>query len=93
MHETIDSVEGLNLRLRTRDGRILLFVVQSDRPIPEEFVCEDLVNVVNYPVHPTIEAMELEDGRYYGGYYDITHVKTGSVLRSIYKHGGGSNKI
>jgi hypothetical protein len=82
MYERIETVNSTALQLRTRDGRLLLFLLDSNETIPTFFSNGDLVDVVSFPNHPTIAAMELENGGYFGGLYTITHVRSGVVLRT-----------
>jgi hypothetical protein len=73
----IDWVGTVAISVRTSTGTQLAFSLEENQLIPPEFKEGDEVEISNHPDHPAHLAMGMENG----GYYEITHVPTGTVLR------------
>ena len=69
------------LGVLTERDRSLAFSLDEGQTVPEEFTIEDEVTIVNHPDHPSVAAIGMESG----GYYEITHVKSGKVLRTMHR--------
>lgn len=77
----IDWIGTVALGVQTRDGRPMAFSLEEGQTIPAEFTVGDEVTIVNHPDHPAVQAMGMKSG----GYYEITHVKSGKVLRTFHR--------
>jgi hypothetical protein len=55
--------------------------LEEDQQVPSEFKVGDLVTISNHPDHPATIAMGMESG----GHYEITHIPTGTVLRTWHR--------
>jgi hypothetical protein len=70
------------LGIEAEDGRSLALSLGEDQQIPPEFKEGDLIDISVHPDHPSVAAMGLESG----GYYEITHIPTGIVLRTWHRN-------
>jgi hypothetical protein len=77
----IDWIGTVALGVLTDGGRSLSFSLEDGQSIPPEFRAGDDVEISNHPEHPAVLAMGLENG----GYYEITHLKSGAVLRTWHR--------
>jgi hypothetical protein len=67
--------------LETTGGRPLGFSLEEDQQVPVEFKEGDSVEVTNHPDDPANLAMGFQNE----GYYEIRHVKTGTILRTWHR--------
>lgn len=81
MSYKIDWIGAVALGVETGAGRPLAFSLEEGQQVPPEFKEGDEVTICNYPEHPAVLAMGMENG----GYYEITHVKSGTVLRTWHR--------
>ncbi|MGI8772417.1 MAG: hypothetical protein ACR2JE_13385 [Acidobacteriaceae bacterium] len=77
----IDWVGTVAIGLETPGGRTLAFSLEEDQQVPVEFKEGDYVRVTNHPEDSALLAMGFENG----GYYEITHIRTGKVLRTWHR--------
>jgi len=70
----------LRIGIEELGGRILAFTLPTDGSVPEEFKVGDEVDVAISMAHPAQIAMGHNTG-----YYDITHLASGKVLRTFHK--------
>jgi hypothetical protein len=80
MSYKIDWIGTVALGVQTPEGHPLAFSLEEDQSVPPEFSEGDEVQITNHPDHPANIAMGLSDG-----YYEITHLKTGAVLRTLHR--------
>ena len=62
------------------EGRILSFTLPAEGSVPEEFKVGDEVEVAITPAHPAQIAFGHNTG-----YYEITHIASGKVLKTFHK--------
>ena len=77
----IDWVGTVAIGLETPGGKPITLSLEEDQHVPPEFKVGDAVEVSNHPDHPANLAMGFENG----GYYEIIHVDTGTVLRTRHR--------
>ena len=77
----IDWVGTVALGIVSDEGRPLALSLEEGQQIPDEFKEGDEVIIENHPEHPAI----LASGMTNNGYYDITHVASGKVLRTWHR--------
>lgn len=81
MAYTIDWIGTVAIGVLTEGGRSLAFSLEDGQQVPAEFKEGDDVKIMNHPEDPVVLAMGLENG----GYYEITHIKSGVVLRTWHR--------
>jgi len=81
MPYTIDWIGTVALGVRTEGGRPLAFSLERHQRVPDELKEGDAVEITNHPDHPSVMAAGLESC----GYYEITHIKSGKVLKTWYR--------
>lgn len=69
------------LGIETEGGRSLAFSIEDNQQVPVEFKEGDSVEITNRPDHPATLAMGLESQ----GYYEIKHIRTGTILRTWHR--------
>jgi hypothetical protein len=74
-------VGSVALGVETETGRELAFSLEENQQIPAEFKEGDAVDITNHPDHPSVATMGMESG----GYYEITHIPTGTVFRTWHR--------
>ena len=80
MAHKIAWVGTLALGVETDEGRQMAFSLEEGQTIPSEFKEGDQLRIVNHPDHPANVAMGMN-----GGYYEITHVRSGAVLETWHR--------
>ncbi len=80
MPYTIEWVGEVAIDLRSDGGRSLSFSLEKDQRAPAEFKEGERVNIVNHPAHPAAIAVGMNEG-----YYEITHIASGRVLRAYHR--------
>jgi hypothetical protein len=81
MRYKIDWVGTVALGVETEGGRSLAFSLEDDQRIPSEFRVGDLVEITNYPDHPSVAAMGMESA----GHYEFRHISSGKVFRTWHR--------
>jgi hypothetical protein len=69
------------LGVETEKGRQFALSLEENQQIPPEFKEGDLIEIANHPDHPSVSAMGMEST----GYYEITHLPTGTVFRTWHR--------
>lgn len=77
----IDWIGTVAMGVITDRGRTLALSLEEGQQIQAEFSVGDEINIVNHPDNPSTYAMGLESS----GYYAITHVSTGTVLKTWHR--------
>jgi hypothetical protein len=80
MYYTISFIGGVAIGVEEPGGRMLSFSLPANGVVPEEFNVGDKVEIINHPAHPATINMGHNTG-----YYEITHSKSGKVLRTFHK--------
>ena len=77
----IEWIGTVALGVSTEGGRSLAFSLADGQQVPPEFKVGDPVKIANYPEHPSVVAMGMENE----GYYEFTHIPTGTVFRTQHR--------
>ncbi len=77
----IEWIGTVALGVSTEGGQSLAFSLADGQQVPPEFKVGDPVKIVNYPEHPSVVAMGMENV----GYYEFTHIPTGTVVRTQHR--------
>lgn len=81
MSYRIDWIGTVAIGLETRAGRPLGFSLEEGQQVPPEFKVGDRVDVRNYPADAGSVLVGFENN----GYYEITHISTGVILRTMHR--------
>jgi hypothetical protein len=78
----IDWIGTVAIGVQTEGGRELAFSLEEGQHVPKGFKVGDDVQIVNQPAHPASIDMGLD-----WGYYEITHCRSGKVLKTWHRDG------
>lgn len=77
---TVDWIGTVALGV-LQDGKPRFAVALEDgQEVPSEFKVGDELRIENHPAHPAMVAMDMNQG-----YYEVTHVASGKVLRIMHR--------
>jgi hypothetical protein len=79
MAYTVEWIGTVALGVLTEGGRSLTFTLAEGQTVPEEFKVGDELEIEIHSAHPAMIAMDMNSG-----HYDITHVRSGKVLRILH---------